>query len=58
MLCEAVDEIAEWLDQVYDATREIEELRRDVREILSRLSRTKEDLGQAGHAEENVTPRA
>jgi hypothetical protein len=58
MLCEAVDEIAEWLDQVYDAKRGIEELRRDVREILSRLSKTQEDLGQTGHAEENVTPRA
>ena len=31
---DAVNEIAAWLDQVYDAKAEMEALRRDVKEVL------------------------
>ena len=34
---EAVNELTDWLNQVYDAKQEMERLRRDVREILGRL---------------------
>ena len=34
---DVVNELAEWLDQVYDARREMEDLRRDVKQILQEI---------------------
>ena len=38
---EAVNEIAAWLGQVYDAKAEMEALRRDVKEVLCQVRATK-----------------
>ncbi len=41
---EAVNEIAAWLEQVYDARSEMDELRRDVKEVLREVQAIRDAL--------------
>ncbi len=43
---EAVNEIAAWLNQVYDARAEMDGLRRDMREVLREVRAIREALGR------------
>ena len=45
---DGVAEIAAWMNQVYDAKREMDNLRRDVREILSEVRALRVILADAG----------